>query len=165
MIQQIYAKEGPRAFYNGIDALFVRLSCWNCLMFMALEQIKMAFYDASLEWNKGLTAKRKILNIFYIKSLMGTTESLESRKCLLHRLWSLLINLFLQKKPDRCNTQHWESIILNYFFTPTRAKFQRILPASIASKVFLRAVVCSATKQKVSKSFFYISSFFLLKNL
>ena len=49
MIQQIYAKEGLRAFYNGIDALFVRLSCWNCLMFMALEQIKKAFYDAQLE--------------------------------------------------------------------------------------------------------------------
>ena len=33
------------AFYKGLDALFMRLACWNCIMFMCLEQIKMLFWE------------------------------------------------------------------------------------------------------------------------
>ena len=49
LAKQIYQKEGLRAFYKGIDALFIRLSSWNCIMFMALEQIKFALYDPTLD--------------------------------------------------------------------------------------------------------------------
>lgn len=49
LARQIYQKEGLRAFYKGIDALFFRLSCWNCIMFMSLEQIKFYFYDPTLD--------------------------------------------------------------------------------------------------------------------
>ena len=48
LARQIYQKEGLRAFYKGVDALFFRLSCWNCIMFMTLEQIKYSFYDPTL---------------------------------------------------------------------------------------------------------------------
>lgn len=33
------------AFFKGLDAVFFRLSFWNCIMFMTLEQIKRYFYD------------------------------------------------------------------------------------------------------------------------
>ena len=41
-------KEGPQAFFKGLDAVFFRLSCWNCIMFMTLEQIKLYFYDPTI---------------------------------------------------------------------------------------------------------------------
>lgn len=50
IIRSILEKEGARAFYRGMDALFFRLSIWNSLMFVTLEQIKLCFYnyDSSL---------------------------------------------------------------------------------------------------------------------
>ena len=45
----IYRKEGFLAFYKGSNALFARLACWNCIMFMALEQIKLAYYSSHPE--------------------------------------------------------------------------------------------------------------------
>ena len=45
LASQIYRSEGAFAFYNGLDALFMRLACWNCLMFMCLEQIKKLFWE------------------------------------------------------------------------------------------------------------------------
>ena len=41
----IYRQEGFLAFYKGSTALFARLACWNCIMFMSLEQIKLAYYS------------------------------------------------------------------------------------------------------------------------
>ena len=46
---QILRKEGPSAFFKGLDALFFRLACWNVTMFIVLEQIKLLFYDPTLE--------------------------------------------------------------------------------------------------------------------
>jgi len=44
----IYRQESLLAFYKGSSALFTRLACWNCIMFMALEQIKLAYYGNHL---------------------------------------------------------------------------------------------------------------------
>jgi len=41
----ILKNEGPMAYYKGLDALFMRLACWNCIMFMMLEQIKLLFWE------------------------------------------------------------------------------------------------------------------------
>ena len=49
MVRGILVKEGPRSFFKGLDALFFRLSIWNSLMFVVLEQIKLYFYDPSLD--------------------------------------------------------------------------------------------------------------------
>lgn len=46
--KEIYRKEGARAFFKGLDAVFFRLSAWNCIMFMTLEQIKRYFYDPTI---------------------------------------------------------------------------------------------------------------------
>ena len=43
--KNILKKEGVPAFFKGLDAVFARLSCWNCIMFVTLEQIKKYFYD------------------------------------------------------------------------------------------------------------------------
>ena len=37
LVKQIYRKEGIPAFFKGLDAVFIRLSCWNCIMFTVLE--------------------------------------------------------------------------------------------------------------------------------
>lgn len=37
--------EGVPAFFKGLDAVFFRLSSWNCIMFVCLEQIKRHYYD------------------------------------------------------------------------------------------------------------------------
>ena len=47
--KSILHKEGIPAFFKGLDAVFFRLSCWNCIMFVTLEQIKKAFYDPTLD--------------------------------------------------------------------------------------------------------------------
>jgi len=47
--KDILRKEGPRAFFKGLDAVFFRLASWNCIMFVTLEQIKLQFYDPTLD--------------------------------------------------------------------------------------------------------------------
>ena len=46
--KSIYRKGGARAFFKGLDAVFFRLSCWNCIMFVTLEKIKASFYDPTM---------------------------------------------------------------------------------------------------------------------
>ena len=45
MVANMVTKEGPLAFYKGFVANFMRLGCWNCVMFITLEQIKQAFEE------------------------------------------------------------------------------------------------------------------------
>ena len=49
IVKDILRKEGVPAFFKGLDAVFFRLSFWNCIMFMTLEQIKLYFYDPTLD--------------------------------------------------------------------------------------------------------------------
>ena len=46
--KKIYRKGGIPAFFKGLDAVFFRLSCWNCIMFVTLEKIKQYFYDPTI---------------------------------------------------------------------------------------------------------------------
>ena len=46
--RDIYRKGGVKAFFKGLDAVFFRLSCWNCIMFVTLEKIKRWFYDPTI---------------------------------------------------------------------------------------------------------------------
>ena len=43
--RNILKNEGVPAFFKGLDAVFFRLSSWNCIMFVCLEQIKRHYYD------------------------------------------------------------------------------------------------------------------------
>ena len=43
MVRDILSHEGPGAFYKGYTAMLMRTSCWNCILFVALEQIKTLF--------------------------------------------------------------------------------------------------------------------------
>ena len=43
MVGSMIAKEGPLSFYKGFTANFMRLGCWNVVMFVSLEQIKGMF--------------------------------------------------------------------------------------------------------------------------
>lgn len=45
IVMDMMRKEGPLAFYKGFTANFMRLGCWNCIMFVTLEQIKAMFED------------------------------------------------------------------------------------------------------------------------
>ena len=45
LIRDIQREEGPRAFYKGIDALSLRLGIFHCIMFVVLEQIKVAMHS------------------------------------------------------------------------------------------------------------------------
>ena len=49
IVKTIYEKEGARAFYKGLDAFFFRLSVWNSIMFLTLEQIKRFYYSPTLD--------------------------------------------------------------------------------------------------------------------
>lgn len=40
LVANMFAKEGPLAFYKGFTANFMRLGSWNVVMFVSLEQIK-----------------------------------------------------------------------------------------------------------------------------
>lgn len=40
MIGNMVVKEGPLSFYKGFTANFMRIGCWNIVMFLSLEQIK-----------------------------------------------------------------------------------------------------------------------------
>mmetsp|Transcript_14185 Transcript_14185/g.16904 ORF Transcript_14185/g.16904 Transcript_14185/m.16904 type:complete len:102 (-) Transcript_14185:55-360(-) len=44
LTKEIYRQEGSRAFLKGLDALAIRLGCFHCVMFVVLEQIKVAMY-------------------------------------------------------------------------------------------------------------------------
>ena len=45
MVSGMIKKEGMGSFYKGFTANFMRLGCWNCCMFVSLEQIKKLFED------------------------------------------------------------------------------------------------------------------------
>ena len=45
MVTGMVKKEGLASFYKGFSANFMRLGCWNCAMFVSLEQIKTLFTD------------------------------------------------------------------------------------------------------------------------
>ena len=49
LAKRIIEKEGIRAFFKGLDAVFFRLSCWNTIMFITLEKIKLYYYDPTLD--------------------------------------------------------------------------------------------------------------------
>lgn len=40
MIGGMIKNEGPLSFYKGFTANFMRIGCWNIVMFLSLEQIK-----------------------------------------------------------------------------------------------------------------------------
>ena len=54
MANSILKKEGPKAFYKGLDAHFIRLASWNSIMFITLEQIKKYCYDPAQEKNSDI---------------------------------------------------------------------------------------------------------------
>ena len=45
MIVDMLRNEGLTSFYKGLSANFMRLGCWNVLIFVALDQIKLLFED------------------------------------------------------------------------------------------------------------------------
>lgn len=42
IVPNVLINEGPLAFYKGFQANFLRLGSWNVVMFVTLEQIKIA---------------------------------------------------------------------------------------------------------------------------
>lgn len=43
LFAHIVTQEGVGAFYKGFTANFLRLGCWNTVMFVTLEQLKKTF--------------------------------------------------------------------------------------------------------------------------
>ena len=48
-IAQIMRNEGPRAFYQGVVPQFFRITGWNIVMFVSLEQLKRLLFAVSAD--------------------------------------------------------------------------------------------------------------------